>query len=116
MSPPSLATLLGGKAVAGLDAPPPADAATPTPAAPFMPPGATWRVRFADGAVLTVRMDPAAPPPAVPPPHAAVAGVRQRGTTLSVALAGGGALAFRLAEESGCVMLRDGAGHMVYAD
>lgn len=118
MSPPSLGALLAGKVVAAVEAPgtpPPAGAPPAPPPGPFTPAGPTWHVRFADGAVLAVRTDGS--PVRVPAaPGAAVVGVRQHGTALTVLLAGGAALAFRTAEESGCVLLRDGAGRMAYAD
>lgn len=109
-----LAPLLTERTVAAVD--PPASA-VPAPVSRFAPSaGATWTVRFDDGSTLAVRTDGTPPEGAEVAHGVAVGDVTQRGTTLTLALAGGKALAFHTAEASGCVLLRDAQGAMVYAD
>ena len=76
----------------------------------------TLRVTFADGSVLTVRTAAG-----VAATHDTAAGrtvqeVQQAGTDLALVLKGGGSIAEKTAEETSCVMLRDKAGVMEYAD
>ncbi len=110
-----LAPLLAGRAVTAVE-PPALD--VPAPASRFAPSqAATWHVRFADGSTLAVRTDGTAPEGVERAGGGAVADVVQKGTTLTLTLAGtGGAIVFHTAEPSACVMLRDGHGKMEYAD
>ena len=74
-----------------------------------------FTVTFADGSVIRVKTAPAATNAAVNP-GAKVKKVRQKGTELSLDLEDGTALTVQTAEATSCVMLRDQAGKLEYAD
>lgn len=124
-----LTPLLEGHVIAAVEPPAPA-AQTAAPVSPFAPSrAATWQVRFADGSTLGVRTNGSAPSGAEHAPGATVTDVTQHGTTLTLVLGAAPAapavaaadaapepLVFETAEAAACVILRDAAGTMAYAD
>jgi len=91
-----LTTLLQGRAIAGTSSR-----------------NGAMQVQFTDGSTMTVQTAGSSNSAST---GGIVEAVRQQGTNLSLDFASGGSLAIQTAEETSCVMVRDGNNALEYAD
>jgi hypothetical protein len=70
-------------------------------------------ISFTDGSIMQVK---AGSPAAEPPAGATIDSVRQRGTSLTLALKDGASVEITTQEETSSVMVRDASGGLEYAD